>query len=267
MANFIDLERHGKIALLKFNRPEALNAIGSISDCDDIVAALDGLAQDGDVSVIVITGSGRAFCSGGDLKAIKERRGIGALDQPASTRDNYRRGVQRVTRALNSIEVPTVAAINGAAVGLGLDLACLCDIRLVSAEARMAASFIKVGIVPGDGGAWVLSKTVGHAKAAELFFTGAPFGADEALEMGLVSRVVPGDKLLDEALSLAEQIAANPARALRMTKRLLIQARHQSYSDVLELSAAFQAIVHETQDHVEAVDALLEKRAPVFTGD
>ena len=267
MGNFVDLERNGKIALLRFNRPEALNAIGSLSDCDDIVTALDDLAQDGEVSVVVITGNGRAFCSGGDLKAIHERRGIGALDQPASTRDNYRRGVQRVTRALMSTELPTIAAINGPAVGLGLDLACLCDMRLVATDVRMAASFIRVGIVPGDGGAWILAKTVGYSKAAELFLTGATFDADEALAMGLVSRVVEPERLIEEALALAEQIAAHPRRALRLTKRLLTQARHQSYDDVLELSAAFQAIVHETKDHREAVEALLEKREPVFTGD
>lgn len=266
MADFVNLERHGKTALFRFHRPDTLNAIGSISDCDDIVAALDGLAQDGDVSVVIITGSGRAFCSGGDLKAIQERRGIGALDQPVSTRDNYRRGVQRVTKALMELELPTIAAINGAAVGLGLDLACLCDMRLAATDARMAASFIRVGIAPGDGGAWILPRTIGYAKAAELFFTGATFGADEAQAMGLVSRVVAPERLIEEALELAEQIAAHPPRALRLTKRLLTLARHQSYDDVLELSAAFQAIVHETDDHREAVEALLEKREPVFTG-
>ena len=148
MTKFVEVERCGKIAVFKLNRPETMNAIATLQDCDDIVAAFDDLSHDRGVSVIIVTGNGRAFCAGGDLKAIKERNGIGALDQPASTRDNYRRGVQRVTRAFSSVEVPTIAAINGAAVGLGLDLACLCDMRLTASNVKMAASFIKVGIVP-----------------------------------------------------------------------------------------------------------------------
>ncbi len=267
MSNFVDLKRRDTIAVLSFNRPEKMNAIATLQDCDDIVSALEDLSCDRSLSVIIVTGTGRAFCAGGDLKAIKERTGIGALDQPASTRDNYRRGVQRVTAALNSVEVPTIAAINGAAAGLGLGLACLCDMRVAAADIRMSASFIKVGIVPGDGGAWVLSKTIGYAKAAELLFTGEAFDAQQALEMGLVSRVVEPESLMDACMELAGKVAANPTRALRLTKRLLVQSRHQSYEDILELSAAYQAIIHETADHSEAVDALLEKRPPHFTGN
>ena len=265
MGNFAELERRGRIAILHLNHPEALNAIGSIEDCNDLVAALESIGSGYETSVMILTGRGRAFCSGGNLRAIKERNGIGALEQPDSTRSNYRRGVQRITRAFMDLEVPAIAAINGHAVGLGLDLACLCEVRIVSETARMSASFIKVGIVPGDGGAWSLSQIIGYAKAAELFLTGDSFGADEALAMGLVSKITPPETLINEALALAERMAANPIRALRLTKRLLRQAQHQSMADVLELSAAFQAIVHETSDHAEAVDAMLEKRAPTFT--
>lgn len=266
MGEFVQFEQHGRIGILRLNSPETLNAIGSLEDCADLVAALERVERDLSIGAIILTGNGRAFSTGGNIKGIRERRGIGPLDQPDSTRANYKAGVQRITRAFMDLEVPAVAAINGHAIGLGLDLACLCDIRLAASSAKMAASFIKVGIVPGDGGAWSLSQAVGYAKAAELFFTGEPFGADDALAMGLVSRVVEDTELLDEALALASRIAANPPRALRLTKRLLRQAQHQAMDDVLELSAAFQAIIHETADHVEAVEALLEKRTPNFTG-
>jgi len=260
------IERHGHVALLTLDHPEALNAIGSRADCDDFVAALESVNADRGINAMVLTGAGRAFSSGGNLKGMRDRNGVGPLDQPDLTRENYRHGVQRVTRAFMNLDVPAIAAINGHAIGLGLDLACLCDIRIVADSARMAASFIKVGIVPGDGGAWSLARVVGYSKAAELFFTGDSFDAEAALAMGLVSRVVPLDALLPEAMALAGRIAANPARALRMTKRLLREAQHLRMGDVLELSAAYQAIAHETADHCEAVNAILEKRPPTFTG-
>jgi len=267
MSSFLTVERRGHIAILRMNRPEALNAIATIQDCDDFADVLWEVENDRSISVAILTGAGRAFCTGGNIKAIQQRKGIGPLDQPDSTRANYRRGVQRMTRALLDAEVPMIAAINGHAIGLGLDLACLCDIRIAAQGAKMAASFIKVGIVPGDGGAWSLQQVVGYSKAAELFLTGETFGADHARTIGLVGDVVLDDQLLDTALAMADKIAANPARALRLTKRLLREAQHSRASDVLELSAAFQAIVHETKDHTEAVTAVIEKRAPIFTGD
>ena len=149
MSSFLTVERRGHIAILRMNRPEALNAIATIQDCDDFADVLWEVENDRSISVAILTGAGRAFCTGGNIKAIQQREGIGPLDQPDSTRANYRRGVQRVTRALLDAEVPMIAAINGHAIGLGLDLACLCDIRIAAQGAKMAASFIKVGIVPG----------------------------------------------------------------------------------------------------------------------
>jgi enoyl-CoA hydratase/carnithine racemase len=264
---FLTVERQGSIAVLTMNRPEALNAIGSLRDCDDIVDTFFALGNDRGVSAIVLTGSGRAFSSGGNIKGMQTRSGIGVLEQPDSTRANYRRGVQRAVRAMLDCEIPMIAAINGHAIGLGLDLACLCDIRLAADSAKMAASFIKVGIVPGDGGAWTLQRIVGYSLAAELFLTGRSFDADYARAIGLVSQVVPAAALLPAALAIAEEIAANPPRALRLTKKLLREAQHGRAHDVLELSAAYQAIAHETQDHAEAVAAILDKRAAQFTGE
>jgi enoyl-CoA hydratase/carnithine racemase len=145
-----------------------------------------------------------------------------------------------------------------------LDIACLCDIRLSTEQAKFASSFIKLGIVPGDGGAWILPRAVGSSKAAELIFTGDTYDAASAQSMGLVSQVVSCDQLIPTARALAERIVCNPARTLRLAKRLLREGQQQRLADVLELSAAFQAIAHETEDHREAVDAFLEKRAPRF---
>jgi 2-(1,2-epoxy-1,2-dihydrophenyl)acetyl-CoA isomerase len=164
-------------------------------------------------------------------------------------------------------EIPMIAAINGHAIGLGLDLACLCDIRVAADTAKMAASFIKVGLVPGDGGAWSLQRILGYSLAAELFLTGRTFDADYARGIGLVGQVVPPADLLPTAIGIAQEIAQNPPRALRLTKKLLREAQHGRAHDVLELSAAYQAIAHETADHAEAVAAILDKRAPRFTGD
>lgn len=267
MGSFINSERRGPVAILRLNAPESLNAIGTAEDCADLVTALHAIDSDRSVSAAILTGTGRAFSAGGNLKGMQQRNGIGPLDQPDSTRANYRRGVQAITRAFLDIEVPLIAAVNGHAIGLGCDLACLCDIRVAAESASFAASFIKVGIVPGDGGAWSLQRVVGYAKAAEMFFTGDRYSAAEALAMGLVSRIVSEDALIDEAMALATRIAVNPPRALRLTKRLLREAQHSRMSDILELSAAYQAIAHETADHKEAVNAFLEKRAPIFTGN
>jgi enoyl-CoA hydratase/carnithine racemase len=192
--------------------------------------------------------------------------GIGRLDSPAATRANYRRGVQRVIRALWELEVPSVAAVNGHAIGLGCDLACLCDMRIASEAARFASTFIDVGLVPGDGGAWILPRIVGSSKAAQMIFTGETLDAPQALACGLVSQVVPAAQLLPAARELAQRIAAKPAQALRLAKRLVREGQQQRLSDVLELSAAYQALAHETRDHQEALDAFVEKRKPRFQG-
>jgi enoyl-CoA hydratase/carnithine racemase len=260
-------EKTGRIATVTLNRPDARNAIGTQQDCDDLVGALWRANDDADVSAVVLTGAGKAFCSGGDLKAIRERSGIGPRATPDGTRANYRRGVHAIIKALADVEVATIAAINGPAIGLGLDIGVLCDIRIAGASAKMASSFVKVGIVPGDGGAWILTNAIGASRAAELVLTGDTIDAEEAARIGLVSRVVPDDQLLTEAQKLAARVAVNPPRTVRLAKRLLRESQHSRLSDVLELSAAFQALAHETRDHKEAVDAFTEKRPPNFTGE
>jgi enoyl-CoA hydratase/carnithine racemase len=181
-------------------------------------------------------------------------------------RQEYRQGIQRLPLALFNLEVPVIAAVNGAAIGAGLDLACMCDIRIASTHAKFAESFVKLGIIPGDGGAWLLPRTIGLARAAEMTFTGQVLDAEQALSWNLVSRVVDPDQLLPTAVGLAEQIAANPPHAVRLAKRLLREGINTRLDTLLELSAAYQALSHQTEDHAEAVAAFLEKREPVFKG-
>jgi enoyl-CoA hydratase/carnithine racemase len=263
---FATFEKKGRVAIVTLNKPESRNAIATQQDCDDLADALRRANDDREINAVVLTGAGKSFCAGGDLKAIRERTGIGPRETPDDTRANYRRGVHSVIRALADVEVATIAAINGHAIGLGLDIGILCDIRIAGASAKMASSFVKVGIIPGDGGAWILTNAIGASRAAELVLTGDTIDAEEAVRFGLVSRVVPDESLLDEALKLAERVAVNPPRSVRLAKRLLREAQHGRLSDVLELSAAFQALAHETADHKEAVDAFTEKRTPKFTG-
>ena len=265
--SFALYEKSGRVATITLNRAETRNAIATLEDCQDIVAALTRADDDPEINAAILTGAGKAFCSGGDLKAIRERSGIGPRAVAAETRSNYRRGVGSVIRAIAGVEIATIAAINGSAIGLGLDVAAMCDMRVMGASVKVASSFLKVGIVPGDGGAWILTQLLGPARAAELVLTGDQIGADEALRLGLVNKVTADENVLAEAKALAERVAVNPPRSVRMAKRLLREARHSRLEDVLELSAAFQALAHETADHKEAVNAFAEKRAPRFTGE
>jgi len=217
------------------------------------------------VRCVVLTGAGRAFSAGGDLKAMKDRRDLFA-GSGAEIRERYRRVVHRIVRSLYGLEVPLIAAVNGPAMGLGCDIAGLADIRIASEAASFGVPFLKLGIVPGDGGAWLLPRNVGYARAAELLFTGRSIDAKTAAEWGLVNRVVAADALMDEAMKTAGEVAAQAPHALRMAKTLLRQGRDVNFDQMLEMTAAMQALAHLTADHAEGVDAVLEKRPADFTG-
>jgi enoyl-CoA hydratase/carnithine racemase len=267
MSSFLRIEQEGHVAVLTLNAPARRNAISSFEDCDEVEDACRRIARDPEVRCVIVTGADPAFCAGGDVKGMRDRTGIMAASGPAEMRENYRRGIQRIPLALWELDVPTIAAVNGPAIGAGLDLACMCDMRLASEKAIFAESFVRVGIVPGDGGAWLLPRAVGLALAAEMSFTGDPLNAEQALAARLVSRVVPHEELLPAAHALAARIVRNPPTVLRMTKRLLREGQHMSLASLLEMSAAYQAIAQETADHREAVGAMLEKREPRFTGE
>jgi enoyl-CoA hydratase/carnithine racemase len=255
------------VVMLTLNRPGMRNPISDIDVVEGLLGALDRLERDEAARCAILTGAGTAFSAGGNLKMMKP--GVGGLNgkTPTATRINYKHGIQRLPLAFAALDVPVIAAVNGPAIGAGLDLACMCDLRVAGEGARFAESFVKLGIIPGDGGAWLLQRIIGWSKAAELTLTGETIGAAEALACGLVSKVVPDSELLDAARAMAGRIACNPPHAVRMAKRLLWDARRNDLASVLEMSAAMQAIAHTTRDNAEAVDAFLEKRAPKFTGE
>lgn len=265
MSDLLLKEVEAGIVTLTLNQPALRNPISDQPTIDALVAAIEQADRDITVRVVILTGAGAAFSTGGNIQTM---RNGGGLNDPlaAQTRRNYRNGIQRLPLLFESIEVPVIAAINGPAIGAGCDLACMCDIRVAAESAKFAESFVKLGIVPGDGGAWLLPRLVGFSKASEMALTGDVIDAQAALACGLVSQVVPDHEVMAAARSIAVRIAANPPHAVRMTKRLLREGRTASLAAILEASAAAQALCHATDDHREAVDAFLEKRKPRFTG-
>jgi enoyl-CoA hydratase/carnithine racemase len=266
MSEEILYQQDGGIVTVTLNQPDIRNAISSPELIDALVDALDRMNADMSVRAAILTGAGTAFSSGGNVKKMKENSGELVARNPADTRRHYKLGIQRIPLAFDRLEVPVIAAVNGPAIGAGCDLACMCDIRIAGESARFAESFVKLGIIPGDGGAWLLPRVVGFSKASEMAFTGDMLDAKEALACGLVSKVVPDAELMSAARALADRIAANPPHAVRMTKRLLREGRHLRLDSLLDLSAAMQSLAHATSDHKEAVAAFLEKRKPSFTG-
>lgn len=258
-------ERRGDVVVLTLDRPDSLNALGSDGDGDAVRAACDAINADLSVRCAVLTGAGRAFSAGGDIKKMADPEGpfSGA---GLAVRSHYRRNVHAIARAFFSLDVPLIAAVNGAAVGLGCDIACMADIRIASDKARFGVTFLKLGLVPGDGGSWLLPRTIGMSRAAELLFTGDVIDAHTAAAWGLVSRVVPHDTLMEQAMEMADRIAAMPPHSLRLTKSLLRQGQTSSYDQALDAAATAQVVSHGTADHREGVSALIEKREPVFRG-
>jgi enoyl-CoA hydratase/carnithine racemase len=262
MSGFLRYEQDGAIVTLTMNDPETRNPLTGNSAVEEFVAACARIKSDLSVKVVVVTGAGPAFSSGGNVKDM--RRFFETDIASLAIRDEYRAGIQRLPLALYNLEVPTIAAVNGPAIGAGCDLACMCDIRIAAPEARFAESFVRMGIIPGDGGAWLLPRVVGQSKAAEMAFTGEIIDAEEALRCGLVSQIAPSGQLLDTAYALARRIAANPGPALRLTKKLMREGQHLRLDSLLELAAAYQALAHQTPQHEEAVRAFIDKRPPRF---
>lgn len=257
------LEMKGHVAVLVLNRPDTRNALSGETMFAAFEQLFARLNQDHRVRAAVLTGAGSAFCSGGNVAEMRDRTGMFG-GTPAQIAANYRSGIQRIPRAFQSLQVPIIAAVNGPAIGAGNDLACMCDIRIASTNARFAESFVKVGIVPGDGGCWLLPRVIGASHAAEMALTGDAIDAHEAQRIGLVSRVVPPEALMDTALALAQRVAANPPQVLRWTKQLLQHGRTGTLDDALDSAARLQGLAHHTADHAEAVAAFFEKRVPDF---
>ena len=242
---------HGSIATLTLDRPEARNAY-SDEMCTQLVAALDRADEDPEIRCVILTGAGKAFHAGGDIKAMRARAGMFA-GGPAELRTRYMRGIHAVPRRIAEFSKPLIAAINGAAIGAGLDLACMCDLRLASDTAKLGSTFVRVGLVPGDGGVYFLTRVVGFSRALELVMTGRVLDAPSALAIGLVHELVPHAQLLEVAEARAAALAALPPMALQLTKRAAYRSYNADQATALELAATYQGIVQNMDDHAAAL--------------
>jgi 2-(1,2-epoxy-1,2-dihydrophenyl)acetyl-CoA isomerase len=250
------------IATLTFNRPERLNAL-STPIMEGLLHGLPRLAGDPAVKVVVLTGAGRAFCAGGDVKSMAEDGGERRSVAEAAA---HLRSRMEVSRILHELPKPTIAMINGPAAGAGLSLALACDLRIAGVSARLVTAFVRVGFSGDFGGSWFLTRLVGTAKARELYFTGRPVDAEEALTLGLVNRVVPDNQLHDATMELARSLAHGPSIALSLMKRNLNFAENGGLAELLDIEAVHQVQTGRTEDHREAAKAFVEKRSPIFVG-
>jgi len=265
MNEWLKFEKEGHIVTLTMNRPEIRNPLGESDDVKNFEEASSLINNDRDVRCVILTGVGAAFSAGGNVKNMKEKKG-NFSGSSVALRERYRYGIHRIVRSVWNIEVPVIAAVNGAAIGLGNDVACLADIRIASNNARFGVTFLKIGLIPGDGGAWLLPKIIGLSMASELLFTGKLINADQAKECGLISKVFEESELMIEANNLAQSIVKQPPDALRMSKKLLREGMISNFETILEMSANMQALMHLTEDHQEAITAFFEKRDGVFKG-
>lgn len=247
---------------ITLNRPEASNAY-SIGMVQALVEVLKHADMDTNVRVIVITGAGKNFCAGGDIKAMKGKTGMFA-GESNQLREAYQSGIQQIPMTISHLKTPVIAMVNGAAVGAGCDLAAMCDLRVASEEATFAETFAKVGLVPGDGGAFFLTRLVGFGKAMEMFMTCRTYTAREALNMGLVNQVVLPTDLKIKTEEMVEQLSSLPPIALQMTKKALYHAYQNDISSHLELMAAYQGITQRSSDHFKALDGMMERKKPNF---
>jgi enoyl-CoA hydratase/carnithine racemase len=258
-------EKTANVVTLTIDRPESRNSLGEEGDGEAFAQACAQINADREVRCAILTGAGPAFSAGGNVKAMRERAGAFA-GAGVHIRERYRGGIHHIVRSVWGIEVPLIAAVNGPAIGLGNDVACLADMRIAADSAIFGATFLKIGLVPGDGGAWILPRVIGAARAAELFFTADTIDAATAQSWGLVSRIVPAVSLMDEARALAARICRQPPDVLRMTKKLMREGMGVSFDTIMEMSASYQALAHTTEDHKEAVAAFFEKREPEYKG-
>ena len=267
-------EKHGSLARIILNRPEAQNAF-SLPMIRKWPQVLEDAQNDPEIRVVVLTAKGKCFCAGGDTKAMlagtgfiggdenKEAWGETALARKRSLTQH----IHKVALTLEGMDKPVICGIQGAAVGAGLDMALMCDIRIASEEAKLSAGYVKAGLVPGDGGAFFLPRLIGTARALELLWTGDLISAREAEHLGLVNRVVPPGKLEEAVMEMAEKIADSPPVSVQMIKRAVYSAqRTQDLRTALDLISSQMAIVAELADHREALSAMQEKRKPIFRG-
>jgi enoyl-CoA hydratase/carnithine racemase len=252
-----------QIATITLNRPDRLNALSPKMRVE-MLEALTTSNEDTNVRAIIITGAGRGFCSGGDVKAMNEARTSGAVnaleDRMAPIRDD-------VVLAMRNADKPVIAAVNGAAAGAGMNIALACDIRIASTSAKFGQTFAKRGLHPDWGGTYFLPRLVGMAKACEMIWTGEMIGAEESLELGIVSQLTEPEALMTTTIELAKKIAAGPPIAIRMSKRAMYRNMESSLREALEYETFAQNICAGTQDAKEGIAAFVEKREATFKGE
>lgn len=267
LKSFEDLivEKKSDALWITLNRPEASNAY-STGMVKALVEVLKHADIDNQIRVMVITGAGKHFCAGGDIKAMKGKTGMFA-GESNELREAYQAGIQQIPLTFSQLKTPVIAMVNGAAVGAGCDLAAMCDLRIASSEASFAETFAKVGLVPGDGGAFFLTRLIGYGKAMEMFLTCKTISAEEALKIGLVNQVVLPTELKTKTEQLTLELSALPPIALQMTKKAVVHAYQNDLNSHLELMAAYQGITQRSSDHFRALDGMMEKKKPTFKHD
>ncbi|MCK4362873.1 MAG: enoyl-CoA hydratase/isomerase family protein [Dehalococcoidia bacterium] len=257
------LKKEGHIATITMNRPEMMNALNT-QMLQEMVAAIDEIACNDDVRVVVLTGAGRIFCSGADISEGGKASGLSGT--PVEMHHNLRNSYQKVALRLQRLDKPTIAMVNGAAVGAGCDFAFACDMRVGSEKARFRNGFVRVGLIPGGGGTWLYTRLMGLGRGLEFLFTGDFLEAEEAEHIGVLNKIVPADDLERETMELAQKIANNPPLAVQMSKMMAYKALDSDLEAALEQAAACQALALSSEDHREGVNAFIEKREAQFKG-
>ncbi len=264
MTDAVLFELNDRIATITLNRPDTRNAL-SDEVVPALIAQLERAETNPEVSCIILTGAGKSFSSGGNLQEIRAMTQEKKLSVHG-IRNWYLECIQRIPRTMAKLTVPVICAVNGHAIGAGCDLTMMCDIRIASSNAVFAESFMRVGLIPGDGGAWFLPRVIGLSRACEMSYTCDMVDAHKAERWGMVSEVVEPGALMFAAKAMADRIVSHPPIGIRYAKKLLMESQQMPLSAALEMAAGMQATLQNTEDHLEALDAALAKRPPVFKG-
>ncbi len=261
---FTDLlvEKKNQSLWITLNRPDARNAY-SVEMVKALVEVLKHADRDNEIRVMVITGMGTSFCAGGDIKAMLGKTGMFA-GESNELRETYQAGIQQIPLTFSQLKTPIVAMVNGAAIGAGCDLAAMCDLRIAATESMFAETFASVGLVPGDGGAFFLTRLIGYGKAMEMFLTCKTVKAEEALKIGLVNEVVLPEELKNRTQELVDKMCSLPPIALQMTKKAVVHSYQNDLNSHLELMAAYQGITQRSSDHFKALEGMMNKKKPTF---